>query len=132
MMLNVQSVFSIAYIYAMHKPGTYVTGTWVYHENISSTNGKLNLKKWILRTFNSAYDFIVVWCRGSIFYIFVWSHLVISYSIQLFFASSNNYHENDLAEHDNTIWPDMVKTVNDPLVEDRRWLNTSLQTGSPT
>jgi len=25
-----------------------------------------------------------------------------------------------------------VKTVNDLLVEDRRWLNTSLQTGSPT
>ncbi len=28
--------------------------------------------------------------------------------------------------------PDMVKTVNDPLVEDRRWLGTSRQTGSPT
>jgi len=26
----------------------------------------------------------------------------------------------------------MVKTVNDYLVEDRRWLSTSLQTGSPT
>jgi len=26
----------------------------------------------------------------------------------------------------------MVKTVNDFLVEDRRWLSTSLQTGSPT
>jgi len=25
----------------------------------------------------------------------------------------------------------MVKTVNNPLVEDRRWLGTSLQTGSP-
>ena len=42
------------------------------------------------------------------------------------------YHRNDIAEDENKKWPDKVKTVNDTLVEDRRCLNTSLQTGSPT
>ena len=45
---------------------------------------------------------------------------------------ANKFRGNDLVKHENKKGPDTVKTVNDPLVEDRRWLNTSLQTGSPT
>jgi hypothetical protein len=78
-------------------------------------NFKLDLEEWILRTSISTYK---VW----------WVIIPLSHYLLI----SDMSHRNDIAEDENKKWPDMVKTVNDTLVEDRRWLNTSQQTGSPT